>query len=121
MNNKKTLVIGASDNPARYSYLAIKKLVAHGHTVEAIGKRGGVVSNVNINTNNEPIKDLHTITLYINPQIQREYYGYILSLRPQRIIFNPGTENEELKKMAEQSGIKALEACTLVMLSAETY
>ena len=121
MENKKTLVLGASQNPARYSYLALNKLSGHDHTVIAIGRRKGKVGNVEIDTEQKPLTDVDTVTLYLNPQNQKPYYDYILSLKPKRIIFNPGTENDELYKLAKQNGIKVMEACTLVLLSTGQY
>ncbi|MEN9571837.1 MAG: hypothetical protein RL172_3068 [Bacteroidota bacterium] len=121
MQSKKTLVLGASTNPARYSYLAIMRLREQQHSVVAIGKKAGWVKDVAIQTGQLPIAGIHSITLYLNPQHQVEYYQYILSLRPQRIIFNPGTENDELYELAKQQGIQVLEACTLVMLSTQQY
>lgn len=118
---KKTLVIGASDNPSRYSFLAINKLRQHQHEVVAIGKKNATVAGVNITTEMEPMEDIDTVTLYINPQLQTAYYNYILSLKPRRIIFNPGTENNELQELAAGKGIQTLEACTLVMLSTNQY
>lgn len=119
--SKKTLVIGASDNPSRYSFLAINKLRQHQHEVVAIGKKKATVAGVNITTEMEPVADIDTVTLYINPQLQTAYYNYILSLKPRRIIFNPGTENNELQELAAGKGIQTLEACTLVMLSTNQY
>ena len=119
--NKKTLVLGASENPSRYSYLALQRLQSHQHPVVAIGKRKGFVGNVAIETDKKEWKDIDTVTLYLNPTHQREYYDYILSLKPKRIIFNPGAENEELARMATSKGIKPLEACTLVMLATGQY
>ena len=121
MNKKKTLVLGASSNPARYSYLAINRLRNHGHPVVAVGRKVGKVMDVDLQKEKLPIEDVHTITLYLNPTNQREYYDYILSLRPKRIIFNPGTENEELYDLADKHNIPYMEACTLVMLSTGQY
>ncbi len=118
---KKTLVLGASDNPSRYSYLAIQRLRMHGHPVVAVGRKNSIVGDVSINKEKKPIEGVDTITMYLNPTHQREYYDYILSLKPQRIIFNPGAENEELEKLARQQQIKTMEACTLVMLSTNQY
>ena len=119
--NKKTLVIGASTNPERYSYLAINKLRKYQHEVIAIGKEVGFVGNVPIVNDRPLVQDLDTVTLYINPAIQNQYYQYILSLHPKRIIFNPGTENDELFKLAKENGIQPLEACTLVLLGTGQY
>ncbi|MEP6949636.1 MAG: CoA-binding protein [Ginsengibacter sp.] len=121
MANKKTLVLGASVNPARYSYLAVNKLQAKGHEVIAIGKREGKAGQVQVETEVKDINDLDTVTLYLNPVNQKQYYDYIFSLHPKRIIFNPGAENEELSSMAKEKGILAQEACTLVLLSTGQY
>lgn len=121
MPNKKTLVLGASDNPSRYSYLAINALQSKGHDVAAIGKRPGTVGEVKIETTVKDIDNVDTVTLYLNPSHQKQYYNYILSLHPKRIIFNPGAENEELFSMAKEKGILPKEACTLVLLSTGQY
>ena len=121
MGNKKTLVIGASENPERYSYLAVQKLVAHQQPVVALGNKKGTIGAVAIETEKKPWENIDTVTLYLNPTLQKEYYQYILSLHPRRIIFNPGTENDELHELAQQNGIEAKEACTLVMLSTGQY
>ena len=121
METKKTLVIGASDNPARYSYLAVKRLVNHKHPVLALGKRPGIVDGVIIETEKRDWKDVDTVTLYLNPTNQKQYYDYLISLKPRRIIFNPGTENEELENLAKKNGITTQEACTLVLLSTGQY
>lgn len=116
-SSKKTLVLGASENPLRYSNIAINRLIGNGHPVVAIGKRVGKVAGVPISTEKTEEKDIDTVTLYLNPAHQRQYYDYILSLKPKRIIFNPGAENDELYDMASKQGIKPVEACTLVLLS----
>jgi predicted CoA-binding protein len=117
MTKKKTLVIGASENPARYSNLAVQKLTAHQHPVIALGIKKGMIGNTIIETEKKLLSDVDTVTLYINPALQTQYYDYILSLHPKRIIFNPGTENEELEELAKKNNIIAQEACTLVLLS----
>lgn len=121
MNAKKTLVLGASDNPSRYSYLAIQRLRNHGHPVVAIGRKHTVVSDVTIETEKKLFDNIDTVTLYLNPQHQQEFYQYILSLKPARIIFNPGAENDELADLAKENNIKTIDACTLVMLSTNQY
>ncbi len=121
MSEKKTLVLGASDNPSRYSYLAIHRLRSHDHPVVAIGRKNTRVLDVTVNKEKKHLDGIDTVTLYLNPGNQREYYDYILSLDPKRIIFNPGTENEELASLAHQKGIKTIQACTLVMLSTNQY
>ena len=121
MEAKKTLVLGASDNPARYSYLAIQRLRQHGHPVVAIGRRNTKVGDVEISKEKIPHTNIDSITLYMNAGHQKEYYDYILSLHPRRIIFNPGAENNELQELASKNGIRTMEACTLVLLSTNQY
>jgi predicted CoA-binding protein len=120
-DNKTTVVLGASDNPARYSYLAVHRLRKHGHPVIAIGKKPGKVADVDITKDKSPQTGVDTVTLYLNPLHQKLYYDYIVSLKPKRIIFNPGTENDELAVLAQENGINTMEACTLVMLSTGQY
>jgi len=118
---KKTVVLGASANPERYSYLAVQNLTKQNHPVIAIGRKAGMVNGVAIITDHPAEKDVDTVTLYLNPVAQKEYYDYIFSLHPKRIIFNPGTENDELENLAKAKGIQAIEACTLVMLRTGQY
>ncbi len=119
--NKKTVVIGASENPERYSYLAVMKLCLLQHEVIAIGKSTGHIGNIQIINENPVIVGVHTITLYINPILQKEFYNYILSINPKRIIFNPGAENNELFNLAKEHNIEPINACTLVLLSTGMY
>jgi predicted CoA-binding protein len=121
IDKKKTLVLGASDNPSRYSYLAIQRLRNQGHPVVAIGKKYGHVADVEIEKEKKEFDNIDTVTLYLNPLHQQDYYDYILSLQPKRIIFNPGAENEELAGLASGHQIKTVEACTLVLLSTGQY
>lgn len=118
---KKTVVLGASNNPARYSFLAINKLKAYKHPVVAIGRKVGTVGDVTINTEPTAEEGVDTVTLYLNPANQQPFYEYILGLKPRRIIFNPGTENPELMRKAREQGIEPVAGCTLVMLSAGMY
>ncbi len=118
---KKTLVIGASGNPARYSHMAVNRLRGKGHAVVAIGLTPVRVGDVDVDTIKKGFTDVDTVTLYLRPSLQKEYYDYILSLHPRRIIFNPGTENTEFEQLARAKGIQALEACTLVLLSTGQY
>ena len=117
-NDKKlTVVLGASPNPERYSNMAVGRLTAKGHPVVAIGKRAAAIGDTPIITEHPVLENVDTITMYLNPVAQKEYYDYILQLQPRRIIFNPGAENEELEAMARQHNIQPVEACTLVLLS----
>jgi predicted CoA-binding protein len=118
---KKTLVLGASDNPSRYSFLAINRLRAHNHPVVAVGRKRSKVLDVNVETEKKAEEGVDTVTLYLNQDHQKEYYDYIFSLHPKRIIFNPGAENDELASLAKEKGIQPMEACTLVLLSTGQY
>ena len=118
---KKTLIIGATPNPDRYAYKAAHKLVQYGHPIVNVGVKKGEVANQPIETPSNIHSDIDTITLYVNPANQQELYQYILDTKPKRIIFNPGTENDQLVQKAREHGIETLEACTLVMLSIDQY
>jgi len=120
MTKKLTLVIGASENPSRYSNMAIRSLRNHDHPVLALAKREGQVGDVRIQTE-FPTEEINTVTLYVGPQRQPEYYEKLLKLKPSRVIFNPGTENPEFENLLEENDIEVVEACTLVMLSVGNY
>jgi predicted CoA-binding protein len=117
----KTLVIGASTNPDRYSYLAIKRLVQYGHETIGLGLKTGEVDGVQILTGQPPLKDIDTITIYMNSRNQAPLTDYLLELKPRRLIFNPGAENPEFESKAMRQGIQVLQACTLVLLSTGQY
>lgn len=119
--NKNTLVLGASLKPNRYSNYAIQRLVVNDIKVVAFGLKAGEVSGIEIDTKLLPYKDVHTVTLYLNPNLQKDYYDYILSLKPERVIFNPGTENPELYNILGEHNIDFEAACTLVLLSTNQY
>ncbi|MBU0941552.1 MAG: CoA-binding protein [Bacteroidetes bacterium] len=121
MRNKKTLVLGASTKPDRYAFKAINMLVEKGHSVLAIGQNSGEVAGIKIQTKAIPLKNIDTITLYLNPARQRDYYNYIIEAKPKRVIFNPGTENPEFYQLLELNDIKSEIACTLVLLSTNQY
>ena len=121
MAQKKTLVLGASENPERYSNLALRRLRSKGHPVVAVGRKPGRVEDVEIQTAPGDWQDIDTVTLYLNPANQKPYYDYLLRLKPRRIIFNPGAENPELAARAQESGIEPVMACTLVMLGTGQY
>ena len=118
---KKTLVIGASTNPGRYANRAVKMLLQHDHPVVAIGKQRGEVDGVKIEKEKLPFEDIDTVTLYVNPVHQKEYYDYIISLQPKRVVFNPGTENPEFYALLEKHNIFVDIGCTLVMLTTNQY
>ncbi len=120
-NSKKTLVLGASTNPSRYSYVATLRLLSAGHPVALIGARVGKIYDYSIMTEQVTLTDIHTVTVYLSALNQREYYEYLLKLKPVRVIFNPGAENPELERMLSQNSIDVLRACTLVLLSTGQY
>lgn len=118
---KKTLVLGATPNPSRTAYTAVQRLTSAGFEVVNVGIREGEVAGIPIHTDRPKLEDIHTITMYISPKHQADWYDYILAQNPQRIIFNPGTENPELAQMAKKQNIEVENACTLVMLSVGVY
>ena len=118
---KKTLVIGASLNPSRYSYLALQRLSANAIETVAIGLKEGNVAGIDITTQRVDFKNIDTVSLYLNPKRQEEYYGYIVDLKPRRVLFNPGTENPQFYEILKAAGIAVEEACTLVLLSTGQY
>lgn len=121
MKTKKTLIIGASTNPARYANIAAHRLTNAGHPIVNIGLRDGLVAGQPIQPYGTPIEDVDTVTLYLGPLNQPPYYQYILDLKPKRIVFNPGTENPELEVLATEAGIETVQACTLVLLATGQY
>ncbi len=118
---KKTLIIGASNNPERYSFKAAEKLIAYGHEIELLGVRADEVFGKMVDTERKDYSGIDTVTLYIGPKHQPEYYDYVLSLKPRRVIFNPGTENREFENLLTKNGIEADESCTLVLLATGQY
>jgi predicted CoA-binding protein len=120
---KKTVIVGATTNQSRYAFLAAQMLTEYGHEIVPLGIRRGEIFGKDIkDIRSKPkIDGVDTITLYISPVHQPEWYDYLLSLNPKRIIFNPGTENEEFEKLAEDKNIEATEACTLVLLRSKQF
>ena len=121
IKNKKTLVLGATTKPERYAFKAVNMLVDKGHSVLALGQNAGEVAGVKIQTKAIPLKNIDTVTLYLNPTRQRDYYNYIVEAKPKRVIFNPGTENPEFYQLLKLNDIKVEVACTLVMLATNQY
>ena len=119
--SKKTLVIGASVDPSRYSYTAIKRLRSYGYEVVALSKKKGNIDDVEFYTDHRQINDVHTVTLYLSPKHHSRIIDYVLSLKPKRVIFNPGSENIEFSKALKANNINVEFACTLVMLSTGQY
>lgn len=121
--SKKTVIIGATPNSYRYAFMAAESLTGHGHEIVPVGiKKGELEGKTILNIREHPpIEDVDTVTMYIGPRHQQEWIDYILSLKPKRIIFNPGTENYEFQDRAMGEGIEVVEGCTLVMLGTRHY
>lgn len=119
--SQRTLVLGASLKPHRYSNLAVRRLAAHGHAVLAVGRREGTIAGIPVRTVVPEGSDIHTVTLYLNPDNQKPWHAVILGLHPKRVIFNPGAENDGFASLLARQGVEVVEGCTLVMLSAGTY
>jgi predicted CoA-binding protein len=118
----KTLVIGASERPSRYAHKAVKLLREYGHEVVATGVREGRIDDVAIQTGQPAFAEVDTVTLYVGPQRQdASLRGYVIGLKPRRVIFNPGTENPAFAEELRAAGIGPVEACTLVMLRTGQY
>ena len=117
----KTLVLGASMKPHRFSHKAVRKLKEYDHEVVAYGLKEGEISEIQIDTELVEYSDIHTITLYLNSSIQVDFYEYIISLQPKRVIFNPGTENPKFYKLLTEKNIEHEVACTLVLLASNQY
>ena len=118
---KKTLVLGASTNPERFSYMAVRKLKYGNIPVVAVGLREGEISGVRIEKPFPKFENIHTVTVYIGPKNLVAYYDYILGLHPKRVIFNPGTENMDFAASLQSAGIEVVNACTLIMVSNHQY
>lgn len=114
---KKTLIIGASTNSTRYAYLAAERLLSKGVEIELFGRKEGEVLGNHIKTDlGDLSQDIHTVTMYLSEQNQKDYEEFILNLEPVRVIFNPGAENPDFENRLEEKGIEVVEGCTLVML-----
>ena len=121
MQSNTTMVLGASPNPERYSYMATVMLLEKGHAIYPYGIKKGMIQSLSIEQEWPIPGSINTLTLYLGPTAQVEYYDQIIALKPQRIIFNPGTENPVLAALAAENGVQTLEACTLVLLKTGQY
>ncbi len=117
----KTIVLGASPNPDRYSYKAVQLLQDKEKDVVAMGINKGKIGTISIVSLTAKITDVHTLSLYLNPQLQEQYLDFILSLNPKRVLFNPGTENPILATKLIQEGIAWENVCTLLLLTTNQY
>lgn len=117
LKNGKTVVLGASPNPVRFSHKAVKSLLKHDHEVVPIGFKNGLIVDQKILVGRPDLNNVHTVSLYIGSSRQTDYYEYIISLKPKRVIFNPGTVNPEFMGRLKREGIEPVSACMLVMLN----
>ncbi len=115
-------ILGASNNPSRYSYKAQIKLVDLGHVVYPISLHEKEVLGIKSYSSLLEIdQDIETVTVYINPQHVHQIVNDILNLKPQRVIFNPGSESPKEMEILEQAGINTEAACTLVLLATNQF
>ena len=117
----KMLVLGAAENPDRYSCKAVKSLDRNGYEVVAVGFRSGFIKDIEILAGMPEISDVDTVLLYIGTKKQQEYYDYLVSLNPRRVIFNPGAENPELQDILKEKGIDVVKDCALIMINTGTF
>jgi len=115
--NGLTVVLGASSNPARFSFKAVKSLVKHNQEVVAVGFKGGLIGEKEILVGKPHIDNVDTVSIYIGSSRQADFYDYIISLKPRRVIFNPGTVNPEFMGRLKNLGIEPVTDCMLVMLN----
>jgi predicted CoA-binding protein len=117
----KTLVLGASNNTHRYSYLATVELLEHGHEVIPVGIKKASINNIPITGVYPENEDIHTLAMYLSAENQEKYYDSILNNPPKRVIFNPGTHNPVLENKLKNIGVDVLHSCVLIMLSNNQY
>ncbi len=117
----KVMILGASANKERYSYMALQSLERHGYEVVLVSPRYKKIDGHKVFDHIPKLKDIDTLTLYVNPKILEAYRDDIISLKPRRVIFNPGTESETLKKVFLEAGIETEYACTLVLLNTNQF
>lgn len=121
MDIRKTLVIGASNKPERYSYKAIKMLREYGHSVIGLSNNAGSIDDLEFKLEYPENEAIDTVTLYVRPDLQADFIKKIIQTHPRRVIFNPGTENPDVYESLALAGISTVEACTLVMLRTQQY
>ena len=120
--NYGVAVLGASANPERYSYKAVKLLAEHDYRVFPIHPSERPVDGIKCYANLSSVQDeIDTITLYLSARNSEPLIDEIIAARPRRIILNPGAESDELTKRCGEAGIEVLEACTLVLLRTDQF
>ena len=121
LTEKKTVVVGASLRKERYSNIAVRRLTEHKVPVVAVGLREGDIKEIHVSKPFPQVENIHTVTMYVGPRNQPFWYDFILGMKPKRVIFNPGTGNEEFQEKLEALGIEVVEDCTLVLLSNDEF
>lgn len=119
--NKTTLVLGASLKEMRFSHICVKTLVSGHLPVFAFGLREGMIGSIPVQTGFPELKNIQTVTLYLGPQNQKPWYNYILKMNPERVVFNPGTENMEFENLLTDAGIEVIEDCTIMMIQSGRF
>ena len=117
----KMLILGATENPDRYSCKTAKALDRNGYEVVAVGFKSGFIKHIIIRTGMPEIDDVDTVLLYMGKKKQSEFHDYIIGLKPRRVIFNPGAENPELQEILKEKGIEAIEDCGLIMINTDSF
>ena len=120
--NSTVAVLGASPKEDRYSFKAVHMLKEHGHTPIPVHPKGHTVDNVpGVKSLDDISGPIDTLTVYVNAKISDGEYDRIISLKPRRVVFNPGAENDDLAAKLEEAGIEVVKACTLVLLRTEQF
>lgn len=122
MKKERVVVLGASHKPERYSNMAVRSLLEHGHIVIPVNPAQKVIEGLSVVSKLEDVEGaVDTLTVYVNPAQGEELQEAIASLKPKRVILNPGTESKVLQSYLESAGIEVVEGCTLVMLRTRTF
>nr|WP_320118418.1 CoA-binding protein [uncultured Marinifilum sp.] len=120
-NTGKTLVIGASTKEDRYSNQCVKLLREHNIETVALGNKAGTIKDIEIQTGRPTETNVQTVAIYLSAKNLKSYEDYIINLKPERVLFPPGTENSDFYEKAKAYGIATEEACPLVMLKTGVY
>ncbi len=118
MSTQRVVIIGASNNPERYSHRALLLLRKHGHEVVPVHLKLTEIEGIAVVADLSAITSpVDTVTMYVGAAISNGLKEKLIALKPQRVIFNPGAENTALADALQNAGIACEEACTLVLLN----
>jgi predicted CoA-binding protein len=110
-------VLGASSNPDRYSYKAVKMLSEDHYGVFPVHPSQKPVNGIRCYPSLSTITEsLDTVTVYLSEKNSTPLIEEIIESAPRRVILNPGAENDGLTSRCEKAGIRVQEACTLVLV-----